>query len=137
MSVFTPTLTRPLLALFALLMLAAPAYAAPEDNFELMSARLNLLNQYFEIVNSVYNVAHDPERAAVLNLQQLEDAYKKQNKPDEITKMYQGILDGSRNQTLRNVAYMKLAEIYKRGGRAKEQTALLKKALAENTKLIK
>lgn len=51
--------------------------------------------------------------------------------------MYRGILDGSRNQTLRNVAYMKLAEIYKRGGRTKEQTALLKKALAENTKLIK
>lgn len=74
MSVFMPTLTRPLLTLFAVLMLVAPAYTAPEDNFELMSARLNLLNQYFEIVNSVYNVAHDPERAAVLNLQQLEDA---------------------------------------------------------------
>jgi tetratricopeptide (TPR) repeat protein len=137
MSVLTPTLTRPLLTFFALLLLAAPAYADSEANIEQMSARLNLLNQYFEIVTSVYNVAHDPERAAVLNLQQLEDAYKAQSKPDEIIKMYQGILDGSRNQTLRNVAYMKLAEIYKRGGRVKEQTALLKKALAENTKLIK
>ena len=137
MSVFTPSLSRPLLALFTMLMFAAPVHAAPEDNIEQMSARLNLLNQYFEIVTSVYNVAHDPERAAVLNLQQLEDAYKKQNKPGEITKMYQGILDKSRNQTLRNVAYMKLAEISKRGGRDKEQTGLLKKALAENMKLIK
>ena len=71
------------------------------------------------------------------HLQQLEDAYKAQGKPKEILKMYRKILDESRSQTLRNVAYMKLGEIYKRAGRIEDQASLLKKALAENTQLIK
>ena len=133
----TARLFQALIAAAAIAALALPAHAADNADIDKMRAQLSLFHQYFEVVTDVYAVAHDPEKAAVLDLQQLEDAYKARNKPDEVTAMYQKIIKDSRNQTLRNVAYMKLADIYKRAGRLEDQSNLLQKALDENVKLLK
>ena len=116
---------------------SAPSVAESPDKMEAVQSKLAILKDYFDIVNSFHALADDPEKAVVLSLQQLEDNYKAQGKHEEIVKMYQKVLNETRNQTLRNVAYIKLSEIYKRANRGDEAVALLQKALEENMKAVK
>jgi len=113
------------------------AMAEGPAEVEVMRAKLGILKDYFEIVNSFHALAHDPEKTVVLSLQQLEDNYKAQGKHAEIAKMYQKLLKETRSQTLRNVAYIKLSEILKRTNRGDEAVALLRRALDENMKAVK
>jgi tetratricopeptide (TPR) repeat protein len=134
---------KPILkALVCGLVLTATAYpvttlAAGPAEMDAVQAKLGILKDYFEIVNNFHTLASNPEKAVVLSLQQLEDNYKAQGKPEEIIKMYQNLLKEARSQTLRNVAYIKLSEIYKRSKRGDEAVALLKQALDENMKAVK
>lgn len=116
---------------------AQPYGPGPQRGPEMMRLRLDMLNQYFNIVSAVHEVARNPEKAVAFNLQQLEENYKKQGRREEIVKMYQKLLKDTRNQTLRNIAYMKLSEIHKRSGNSEQAVGLLKQALSENMKRLK
>ena len=117
--------------------LSTTALAEGPAEVEAVQAKLRILKDYFEIVNGFHALADDPEKAVMLSLQQLEDNYKAQGKPEEITKMYEKVLKEARNQTLRNVAYIKLSEIHKRANRGDQAVALLQKALEENMRAVK
>ena len=134
----------PLIVLFALMtLLPAATMAAPDDegrNFERaekMQMRLKIVERYLKIVESIHSISDDSEKAVLYQLQQLEDIYKKQRNPQKIIALYQDVLKGTSNQTVRNAATMKLTQIYKRMGRETEAEELARKSLNENLKLLK
>jgi tetratricopeptide (TPR) repeat protein len=116
---------------------AARAEAPAAEQAERVRLKLDILNRYLEIVSSFHGIAKDPEKSAIFTLQQLEDVYKKQNKPAEVEALYARTLKDSKNRVLRTVAYTKLSEIYKNSGRHDEAIALLQKALDENLKAVR
>lgn len=122
---------------FAGLLTPTRSVAADPAGAEMMQLRLNILGQYFDIVNSFHAIADDSEKTVVFSLQQLEENYKQQGRPAEIAKLYEKILKDTKNQTLRNIAYMKLSEIHKRAGRHDEAVSLLQRAMEENVRTLK
>jgi hypothetical protein len=130
--------------LLLLAALVSPAvFAGPFDDgdigerVERMQERLNILERYLTVVESVHSIADDPEKAVVFQLQQLEDMYRKQRDPQKIISLYQNILKDTGNQTVRNVATMKLVQILKRVGRESEAEELTRKSMEENLKRLK
>ncbi|GMQ84213.1 MAG: hypothetical protein BMS9Abin06_0982 [Gammaproteobacteria bacterium] len=102
-----------------------------------MQMHLGIIKQYLDVVNSYHDIASSPEKSAAFNLQQLENVYKKQGKREEIFGMYTRLLKESKNRTLRNLAYMKLSEVYRKTGQHAKAEDLIQKALAENIKAIR
>lgn len=102
-----------------------------------MKMHLGILKQYLDVVNSYHDIASSPEKSAAFNLQQLENVYKKQGKREEIFSMYTRLLKESKNRTLRNLAYMKLSEVYRKTGQHAKAEDLIQKALAENIRAIR
>ena len=102
-----------------------------------IQARLNIMRQYLSVVESVHAIADDPEKTVIMTLQQLEEQYKKRNEHSKIITMYKKVLNENSNQTLRNIAYMKLGEIYRRTGNDAESMKLLNRSLQENMKKVK
>ncbi len=136
MCVTNPIIKSTVLSL-AILFAGASGASAEEGSPEQIQLRLNILSQYFEIVDSFHAIADDPEKAIVFNLQQIEENYKKQGKQQEIVKMYEKLLKEARSSTLRNIAVMKLSEIYKSAGRNDEAIALLEQSVEENLNRLK
>ena len=93
--------------------------------------------RYFKIVESIHSISDDSEKSVLYQLQQLEDIYKKQRNPQKIVSLYQDVLKGTSNQTVRNAATMKLTQIYKKLGRENDAEALARSSLNENLKLLK
>ena len=92
---------------------------------------------FLEVIESIHSVTSESEKAAILQIQLLEELYKKQKAPGKAILAFQEILDSSTNQTIRNVAYAKLSEALKRSGKSDEAEKLLKKALSENLSKLK
>lgn len=107
------------------------------DRTEKMQMRLRVIERYLNIVESVHSIADDSEKAVLYQLQQLEDIYKKQRDPEKIISLYQGVLNKTSNQTVRNACTMKLTQIYKRLGRESAAEELTRKSLNENLKRLK
>lgn len=102
-----------------------------------MQMRLGILGQYLDIVNSYHEIASHPEKSVAFNLQQLEHIYRRQGKRKEIAEMYSRLLKESRSRTLRNLAYMKLSDAYRKAGQFEQAESLLQKALQENMKAVR
>jgi tetratricopeptide (TPR) repeat protein len=126
-------------AMFPLALIAAPLEGENEsaESVDRMQMRLKMLEHYLKVVESVHSIADDPEKSVVLQLQQLEDMYRKQRNPQKIISMYQDILKNTSNQTVRNAASIKLAHLLQRAGRDSEAEELTRKSLDENLKRLK
>lgn len=102
-----------------------------------IQARLNIMRQYLSVIESVHAIADDPEKTVLMTMQQLEEQHKKRNEYNKIIAMYKNVLNKNSSQTLRNIAYMKLGEIYRRTGNDAESMKLLNQSLQENMKRVK
>ena len=107
------------------------------ERAERIQMRLQMLDRYLQVVESVHSIADNPEKAVLFQLQQLEDMYKKQRNPQKIISLYQDILKSTSNATVRNAASMKLAQILRRTGRESEAEELTRNSLNENLKRLK
>ncbi|MCI0507515.1 MAG: hypothetical protein L0Z73_15580 [Gammaproteobacteria bacterium] len=119
--------------------IAAPLEEEGEsaESVDRMQLRLKMLDRYLQVVESVHSIADDPEKSVVLQLQQLEDMYRKQRNPQKIITMYQDVLKNTSNQTVRNAASIKLSHLLQRAGRESEAEELTRKSLDENLKRLK
>ncbi|WP_455201802.1 hypothetical protein [Kaarinaea lacus] len=132
-----------LVSFMTVLLLPVVTIAAPYDGSanidraERIQMRLNLLDRYLQVVESMHSIADDPEKAVLFQLQQLEDLYKKQRDPKKIISLYQDVLKNTANATVRNAASMKLAQLLKRAGRESEAEELTRNSLNENLSRLK
>lgn len=139
-------LVAAMLLSFCLVTLSLAPSAAVADEFaqyqgasgpSQIQARLNIMRQYLSVIESVHAIADDPEKTVLMTLQQLEEQHKKRNEYNKIIAMYKNVLSKNSSQTLRNIAYMKLGEIYRRTGNDAEAMKLLNQSLKENMKRVK
>lgn len=116
-------------ALFAV----APAAKAQEmEDLELMQTFLAIMTDYFEIIESTHAVASDPEKAAIMQMQKIQEVYEQRGEKARSTDVLKQVLKDSDNPTIRNAAYLMLGDTLKDTGRADEALQLLRQGLAEN-----
>jgi len=115
------------------LLVAAPGARAqtPED-LQLMQTFLNIMTDYFEIIESTYEISSDPEKAAILQMQKIQEVYEERGEKARSADVLRDVLEQSNNGTIRNAAYMLLGDTLKETGRADEALELLRQGLNEN-----
>ena len=122
----------------AMLLVAAPvARAQSPADLELMQTFLSIMDDYFEIIESVYEISSDPEKAAILQMQKIQEVYEERGEKVRSTEVLQKVLDSSDNLTIRNAAYMMMGDTLKEAGRRDEALSILEKGLDENIKAAK
>lgn len=119
----------------AMLFAVAPSAQAQEiENLELMQTFLAIMTDYFEIIESTHDIASDPEKAAIMQMQKIQEVYEQRGEKARSTDVLKQVLADSNNTTIRNAAYMLLGDTLKETGRADEAIALLRQGLEENIK---
>lgn len=117
----------------AMLMVAAPAANAQDlDDLELMQTFLSIMTDYFEIIESTYDISSNPEKAAIMQMQKIQEVYEQRGEKARSTDVLKQVLEDSDNTTIRNAAYMLLGDTLKDTGRADEAIQLLRQGLTEN-----
>jgi tetratricopeptide (TPR) repeat protein len=116
-----------------MLFIAAPgAHAQEQKNLELMQTFLSIMTDYFEIIESTHDIASDPEKAAIMQMQKIQEVYEQRGEKVRSTDVLKQVLEDSDNTAIRNAAYMLLGDTLKDSGRADEAIELLRQGLNEN-----
>lgn len=122
----------------AMLFAAAPgAQAQEQENLELMQAFLSIMTDYFEIIESTHDISSDPEKAAIMQMQKIQEVYEQRGEKARSTDVLKQVLADSDNMAIRNAAYMLLGDTLKETGRADEAIELLRQGLNENIEAAK
>lgn len=117
----------------ATLLIAAPqARAQTQDDLALMQTFLEIMTDYFQIIESTHDIALDAEKSAILQMMKIQEVYEERGEKARSTAVLKDVLAKSNNQAIRNAAYMLLGDTLKETGRADEALELLKKGLNEN-----
>lgn len=131
-----PTLKTAMLGMTAALLLAIAqgTRAQQPSDIELMQSFLNLMTQYYALIESTYDITSDAEKAAIMQMQKIQEVYEQRGDKAKSVDVLKKVLDDSRNPAIRNAAYLMLGETLKESGRASEAIDLLQQGLNENIK---
>jgi len=104
---------------------------APED-LEKMQQFLGIMTSYFDIIESTYDINSDAEKAAIFQMQKIQEVYENRGEKARAIGVFQQVLKETDNPTIRNAAYMLLGDALKETGRADEAIRVLQEGLREN-----
>ena len=116
----------------ALLAVAPAANAQRPEDLQLMQTFLNIMTDYFEIIQSTHDIASNPEKAAIMQMQKIQEVYEERGEKARSVEVLQDVLEDSSNPTIRNAAFMMLGDTLKETGRADEALQFLRRGLDEN-----
>jgi predicted negative regulator of RcsB-dependent stress response len=116
-----------------LILAVSPAsHAQSQDDLALMQTFLNIMTDYLDIIDATHGIVSDSERAAIMQMQKIQEAYEERGEKARVAEVLRDVLKNSRNPAIRNAAYIKLGDILKETGRTDEAIALLREGLNEN-----
>lgn len=115
-----------------LLVVAPGAHAQTQDDLRLMQTFLSIMTDYFEIIESTYDVASSPEKAAIMQMQKIKEVYEDRGEKVRSVEVLREVLDKSSSPAIRNAAFMLLGDTLKDAGRTDEALEYLRRGLAEN-----
>lgn len=98
--------------------------------------QIEMINSYLNVVTTVHSVAVDPEKAAIMQLQQLEEMNKKAADKSGYVSLLNEVIASTPGTAVRNVAYMKLVDVYKNSGDYGAARDKIKQALFANIKQL-
>ena len=99
--------------------------------------QIEMINAYLNVVTTVHSVAVDPEKAAIMQLQQLEEMNKQAADKSEYISLLNEVIASTPSAAVRNVAYMKLVDVYKNTGDYSTARSKIKQALFANIKQLR
>ena len=123
------------LAVLVVVALAAgPVHAAEMESLGDMERFIGVMQGYYGLIEAVHNVANDPDKAAILQLQKIGEIYKNRGDRAESIAVLTDVVERSKSPTVRNAAAIMLADALNETGRATQAVEVLKKALDSNLK---
>ena len=128
------TVRTALVSIAATLLLAtAPAAnAQSQDDLALMQTFLTIMTDYLQIIDSTHGIVSDSEKAAILQMQKIQEAYEERGEKARVADVLRGVLETSRNEAVRAAAYVMLGDILKETGRTDEAVQVLREGLNES-----
>jgi len=122
----------------AVVLIAAPAaHAQSQDDLRLMQTFLAIVGDYYEVIESTYDISSNPEKAAILQMQKIQEVYEDRGEKARSADVLKQVLKETNNATIRNAAYVLLGDTLKEAGRSDEALELLRQGLEENIKSAK
>ena len=129
------TIKTSLVCLLLAFAVAAPvSHAQTAKELETMEAFLTIMDGYFNVIESTYNIASNEEKAAIIQMSKIQEVYEELGQKAKAAEVFRDVLDKSTNPTIRNAAYMMLADNLKETGRAADALSLLREGLDETIK---
>ena len=116
------------------LAVAPGAQAQEPEDLQLMQTFLAIMTDYFEIIEATHDIASDPEKAAIMQMQKIQEVYEQRGEKARSVEVLKQVLADSDNASIRNAAYILLGDTLKETGRADEALQLLRQGLNENIK---
>lgn len=113
------------------------SHAEPADQLKTMQSYLTIMDSYYEIIDSTHAIASDSEKTAILQMQKIQEAYEQLGQKAKAADILRNVLKDSNNMTIRNAAYLLLADNLKDTGRRDEAIKLLQQGLKENISAAK
>lgn len=110
------------------------AGAQTQDELNLMQQFLGIMTDYFEIIEATHAVSADPEMAAIMHMQKIQEVYEERGEKARAIETFREVLKSSNNPTIRNAAFFMLGDALKETGRADEAVKLLQEGLQENVR---
>ena len=104
------------------------------DDLATMQTFLEIMDSYFGIIESTYEVSSSAEKAAIMQMQKIREIHEDRGEKAKAAGVLREVLESSRNQTIRNAAYMLLGDTLKETGRSDEALEVLQQGLRENVK---
>ncbi len=124
-------LRRTVLILTLCLPLGA-VHAAEEPELERMQQFMAVMQGYYGIIGDIHEVASDPDKSAILQLQKIEEIYKQRGDRAEAIKILRDVVDKTKSPVVRNAASLMLADALNETGRASQAVEVLQQALQKN-----
>ena len=116
-----------------LLLATAPtANAQSPDDLALMQTFLSIMTDYLQIIESTHVIVSDSEKAAILQMQKIQEAYEERGEKARVADVLRSVLETSRNDAVRATAYVMLGDILKETGRTDEAVQVLREGLNES-----
>jgi len=104
------------------------------DDLATMQSFLEIMDSYFGIIESTWEVSTSAEKAAIMQMQKIREIHEDRGEKAKAAGVLREVLESSRNQTIRNAAYMLLGDTLKETGRSDEALEVLQQGLRENVK---
>ena len=114
------------------LVLATPAHAQSPQELQTMQTFLEIMTSYFDIIRSTHEINSSEEKAAILQMTKVQEIYEERGEKARAVDVLRGVLEDSRNPTIRNAAIMMLGDTLKETGRSDEAIEVLRQGLREN-----
>ena len=121
-----------LLSLAGLAAMPAQAQEPNQQQLEQMQTFLELMNQFFGIIESMYEVSDDPEKAAIFQLHKIQEAYEESGNKARAAGVMRQVLEDTENPTIRAATYLMLGDLLKETGQRDEAVDVLRQGLDES-----
>ncbi len=121
---------RALLAAVAVCAILTGTPARAED-VDQMIRFVDLMQNFFSLMDSMYDAASNPEHAALIQMHSLEDTYKQMGSLRDMVPIYREVVEQSTNPVVRRLARMRLADALKETGQQAEAIKVLREAISE------
>ena len=108
--------------------------AQDTEDLATMQTFLEIMDSYFGIIESTWEVSSSAEKAAIMQMQKIREIHEDRGEKARAAAVLRQVLETSRNQTIRNAAYMLLGDTLKETGRSDEALEVLQQGLRENVK---
>ncbi len=116
-----------------LLLAFAPAAGAQSPGeLRTMQTFLEIMSSYFEIIESSYEISSHAEKAAIFQLQKVQEVYEQRGEKARAVEVFRDVLKQTKNPTIRNAVYMLISDNLKESGRTDEAIEMLRQGLREN-----
>ena len=115
-----------------LLAFAPAANAQTADDLRTMQTFLDIMDSYFGIIESTYEISSSAEKAAIFQLQKIQEVYEERGEKARSIDVFRDVLKRTKNSTIRNAIYMLMSDTLKDAGRSDEAIELLRQGLSEN-----
>ena len=120
-----------LLPLVLMFLLLPVTIQAEEDDFEEEVAFLEIVQGYYNLVESTHNLRANPESATILHLFTIQEIYEERGEAQRAIAFLEETLKRTVNPTIRSVLYSMLAELHEETGDPQKRLELLQTGLDE------
>ena len=120
-----------LLPLALMFLLLPVTTLAEEDDFEEEVAFLEIVQGYYNLVESTHNLHANPESAMILHLFTIQEIYEERGEAQRAIEFLEETLKRTGNPTIRSVIYSMLAELHEETGDPQKRLELLQTGLDE------
>ena len=120
-------------ALASILLAFSPAASAQSaEDLRTMQTFLDIMDSYFGIIESTYEISSDVEKSAIFQLQKIQEVYEERGEKARSIDVFREVLNKTDNPTIRNAVYMLISDTLKEFGRTDEAISILQQGLDEN-----